>query len=148
VDDDEQIRQLKYRYLRALDLKLWDEFADTLTPDVSTDYGERVSFDNRDAVVEYMRAALPASIITVHQVHHPEISVTGDDATGRWYLQDIVLVTEQKLMLTGAAFYEDGYRRGDDGGWRISRTGYQRSFEAIQPLPDGWQFTANRFAKG
>lgn len=147
MDDFEQIRQLKYRYLRALDLKLWDEFAETLTPDVSTDYGERVSFDNRDAVVEYMRAALPASIITVHQVHHPEISVTGDDATGRWYLQDIVLVTEQKLMLTGAAFYEDGYRRSEDGGWRISRTGYQRSYEAIQPLPDGWQFTANRFAK-
>jgi hypothetical protein len=146
MDDYEAIRQLKYRYLRSLDLKEWDEFADTLTPDVSADYGARLSFTDRDSTVGYMRSALGPKIITVHQAHHPEVSVDGDTATARWYLQDIVLVLEQRIMLTGAAFYDDGYRRCEDGQWRICRTGYVRSYEAMQRLDDSWQLTANKWA--
>ena len=33
------IELIKYRYLRALDTKHWDDFADTLTEDVVGDYG-------------------------------------------------------------------------------------------------------------
>jgi hypothetical protein len=147
VDHDtlEELRQLKYRYLRTLDLKQWDEFADTLAADVHASYGQRLSFDGRDAVVEFMRTSLGPAIITVHQCHHPELRVAGDTATGTWYLQDLVIVSEHKMLLTGAAFYEDTYSR-TDGTWRISRTGYVRSYEATQPLPDGWQLTANRWA--
>jgi hypothetical protein len=104
-----------------------------------------LSFDGRDAVVEFMRSSLGPAIITVHQCHHPELRVDGDTATGTWYLQDLVIVSEHKMLLTGAAFYEDTYSR-TDGTWRISRTGYVRSYEATQPLPDGWQLTANRWA--
>lgn len=144
----EDIRQLKYRYLRALDLKLWDEFADTLTEDVQTNYGAHLTVDGRDKVVDFMRASLGPAIITVHQVHHPEITVDGDTATGRWYLEDKVIVTEQRMLLTGACFYEDEYRRGADGAWRISKTGYVRSYEAVQSLDDtpSWKLTANRWA--
>jgi SnoaL-like protein len=144
----EELRQLKYRYLRTLDLKQWDEFADTLTPDVRTNYGEQVSFDDRDSVVTFMRNSLGPTIITVHQCHHPELSIDGDTATGTWYLEDKVIVTEHRMLLTGAAFYDDTYRRCDDGAWRISRTGYQRSYEAVQSLDDlpSWKLTANRWA--
>ena len=146
MDDLEQLRRLKYRYLRTLDLKEWADFATTLTQDVHASYGERLTFDGRDAVVEYMSGALGPQTITVHHVHHPELEVDGDTATGRWYLDDKVLVLEHQLMITGAAFYDDTYRRGADGRWRIARTGYVRSYEAMQPLPEGWELTANRFA--
>ena len=145
----EDVRRLKYRYLRTLDTKQWDDFADTLAPDVEANYGKRLSFTGRDAVVEYMRTSLPPTIITIHQCHHPEIELAGDpvtSATGTWYLYDKVLVLEHRLMLTGAAFYDDTYRRETDGAWRISRTGYVRSYEATQPLPEGWTLTANRWA--
>jgi ketosteroid isomerase-like protein len=144
----EEIRQLKYRYLRSLDLKQWDEFADTLTEDVTAHYGENLSFDSRDAVVTFMRDSLGSgAIITVHQCHHPEITLSGDTATGRWYLEDKVIITEHRLLLTGAAFYDDTYRRGDDGRWRIAKTGYIRSYEATQSLDDtpSWKLTANRW---
>ena len=144
----ETLRRLKYRYLRTLDLKQWDEFAETLTEDVQASYGDRLSFDGRDAVVEYMRNSLPGTIITVHQCHHPELTVDGDTATGTWYLEDKVIITEHRMLLTGAAFYEDDYRRGPDGGWQISRTSYIRSYEAMQSLDDtpSWKLTANRWA--
>ena len=42
----------------------------------------------------------------------------------------------------------DLYRRDDDGVWRIARTGYIRSYEAVQSLDDvpSWKLTANRWA--
>ncbi|MDT4960100.1 MAG: hypothetical protein QOG07_4207 [Pseudonocardiales bacterium] len=144
----EELRQLKYRYLRTLDLKEWDEFADTLTPDVTANYGEHLTFDGRDAVVTFMRDSLGPAIITVHHCHHPELAVAGDNATGTWYLDDKVIIIENRMLLTGAAFYEDTYRRCGDGRWRISRTGYQRVYEAVQSLDDipSWKLTANRWA--
>ena len=39
----------------------------------------------------------------------------------------------------------DLFRRDPDGRWRISRTGYQRTFEHVTPLADlpGWRLTAS-----
>ena len=147
-DTLEELRQLKYRYLRALDLKMWDEFADTLAPEVTASYGPALRFDGRDAVVEFMRNSLGPQIITVHHCHHPELRVGGDTATGTWYLDDKVIITEHRMLLTGAAFYDDTYRRCEDGQWRIARTGYIRSYEAVQSLDDvpSWKLTANRWA--
>ncbi|HKI40761.1 MAG: nuclear transport factor 2 family protein [Mycobacterium sp.] len=135
--DIEAIKQVKYRYLRALDTKRWDDFADTLTDDVVGDYGSSVGeehhFTNRVDLVNYMRKSLGPAVITEHRVTHPEITVTGDEASGTWYLQDRVIVADFNFMLIGAAFYGDSYRRTDDG-WKISATGYERTYEATMSL--------------
>ncbi len=135
--DREAIAHIKYRYLRALDTKHWDEFADTLTEDVVGDYGssvgEELHFTNRADLVDYMRSALGPAVITEHRVTHPEITVSGDEASGTWYLQDRVIVADFNFMLIGAAFYRDRYRRTDDG-WKISSTGYDRTYEATMSL--------------
>lgn len=134
------IKQVKYRYLRALDTKHWDDFAATLAEDVTADYGKSMgsdhTFSDRDSLVEFMRTSLPPTMISEHRVSHPEITLTGpDDATGIWYLQDRVIMPDFNLMLIGAAFYYDSYRRTADG-WRISVTGYQRTYDATMPLSD------------
>ena len=72
-------------------------------------------------------------MITEHRVTHPEITVNGDEATGIWYLQDRVIVAEFDFMLIGAGFYHDRYRRTADG-WRISATGYDRTYDATMSL--------------
>ncbi len=135
--DIEAIKNVKYRYLRALDTKRWDDFADTLTDDVIGDYGSSVGeehhFTNRVDLVNYMRKSLGPAVITEHRVTHPEITVTGDEAAGTWYLQDRVIVADFNFMLIGAAFYHDTYRRTGDG-WKISATGYERTYEATMSL--------------
>ncbi|OBH48817.1 bile acid 7-alpha dehydratase [Mycobacterium mantenii] len=135
--DIEAIKHVKYRYLRALDTKRWDEFADTLAEDVIGDYGSSVGeehhFTNRVDLVNYMRKSLGPAVITEHRVTHPEITVTGDEASGVWYLQDRVIVADFNFMLIGAAFYRDSYRRTDEG-WKIAATGYDRTYEATMSL--------------
>jgi SnoaL-like domain len=131
------IETIKYRYLRGLDTKHWDDFANTLTEDVVGRYGssmgEEHHFTNRTDLVEYMRSSLPSNVITEHRVTHPEIEVNGDEATGIWYLQDKVIVAEFDFMLIGAGFYHDRYRRTADG-WRISEVGYDRTYDATLSL--------------
>ena len=134
----EAIKRVKYRYLRALDTKHWDDFADTLTEDIVGDYGSSLGkehhFTNRDDLVEFMRTSMPANIITEHRVTHPEITLDdSDEAEGTWYLQDRVIVPEFNFMLFGAAFYRDRYRKTEDG-WKICATGYQRTYEVTQSL--------------
>ena len=137
MSDLDQIKAVKYRYLRALDTKKWDDFAATLTEDVVGDYGgslgEEHHFTDRDSLVDFMRTSLPANVISEHRVTHPEITVEGDEATAIWYLQDRVIVAEFDFMLIGAAFYNDRYRRTPDG-WRISATGYKRTYDATMSL--------------
>lgn len=133
MGDIDDIKTVKYRYLRTLDTKHWDEFADTLTEDVIGHYGESVGeehhFANRDELVEFMRNSLGPDIITEHRVTHPEIAIDGDEATATWYLQDRVIAPAFNFMLIGAGFYHDRYRRTDTG-WKISETGYDRTYDA------------------
>ena len=137
MGDLEDIKRVKYRYLRALDTKHWADYADTMTDDVVGDYGsslgEEHHFTDRNSLVEYMRTSLPDSVVTDHRVTHPEITVDGDEASGIWYLQDRVIVAEFDFMLIGAAFYHDEYRKTPDG-WKISVTGYKRTYDATLSL--------------
>ncbi len=136
VTDIDEICQLKYRYLRTLDTKAWDDFEACFLPEATGDYNGLV-FADREALVSYMRGNLGSGLITLHQAHHPEIEVheDGETATGRWYLQDKVIVPDFRFMLEGAAIYTDHYRRTSDG-WRVAHTGYRRTYEMTYDLAD------------
>ena len=134
MTDIDEISHLKYRYLRTLDTKQWGEFAACFIPEATADYNG-LEFTDRDALASYMEANLGEGFITMHQVHHPEIVVDGDTATGRWYLQDKVIVPAFQFMLEGAAFYDDRYVRTPDG-WRIAHTGYRRTYEMSMSTAD------------
>ncbi|MFF0814692.1 nuclear transport factor 2 family protein [Rhodococcus sp. NPDC003318] len=137
----EEIRQLKYRYFRTLDLKQWDAFADTLAHDVVAEYGthaltDPLVFEGREALAGFMGSTLGPGITTVHVASHPEIAVDGDIATGSWCFEDTVIVPEGKSLIRGAGYYNDAYRRDEDGRWRITRTSYQRIYESMISLDD------------
>jgi hypothetical protein len=148
----EEIRQVKYRYLRCVDLKLWDEMADVFTADATADYGTHavrgsLSLHGRDEILGYLRENLGPSIITVHRCGQPEITIDGDDATGTWSFEDTVMAMDFRVVIKGAAFYEDTYRRGDDGRWRISHIGYTRIYETMSSFDDtpSLKFLANKW---
>ena len=107
--------------------------SDPAGPVRSAPDGNPLRFYDRNSLVAYMRTALPREVITEHRVAHPELRIDGDEATGRWYLQDRVIVAGADFMLIGAAFYADTYRR-TPAGWKISATGYDRTHDATMSL--------------
>lgn len=141
----ESIKQVKYRYLRGVDTRDWDLVGTTLTEDATSAYsGGKLSYEGRDAILEFLRSSMPAEdMLTSHKVHHPEIVFTGDDtAEVRWGLEDVVIIQSAKLTLRGAAYYEDKMIK-QDGEWRIRHTGYRRLYEEMTPrtsetITDHW----------
>jgi SnoaL-like domain len=149
----EEIRRVKYRYLRCVDLKLWDEIGDVFTPGATASYGtpamgKPLDLAGRDEIVGFLRQNLGPGITTVHFASQPEIDIDGSTATGTWAFEDTVIATEYRVVIKGAAFYEDRYALGEDGRWRISHTGYVRTYESSMSLDDlpSLKFTANRWA--
>jgi len=152
VEALEEIRQLKYRYFRTLDLKEWEEFGDCLAEDVNARYGtqamsEPLHFDSRAEVVSYMSENLGTGVITIHIGSHPEITVDGDAASGSWGFEDTVIVPDFKILIRGGGYYQDEYRKDSDGKWRIASTRYERIYEAMTSLEDtpSFKLIANRW---
>ena len=144
----EKIKQLKARYLRGLDTNDWEVFAGSMSEDCTGRYNSgKLSFDKRDDIVDFMRENLSGDkVITLHQGHQPEIEILDEDnARGSWYLQDIVIHLEAGVRIYGSAIYEDQYRK-ENGEWKIAATGYQRVFEAMEPIGEGHAITENMFA--
>ena len=102
----EEIRQVKHRYLRCVDLKLWDDLADTFTRDATADYGtpalgQSIRLAGRDEIVAFLRDKLGPDIITVHFASQPEITIDGDTASGTWCFEDTAIATEFRVVNHG-----------------------------------------------
>jgi hypothetical protein len=148
----EEIKRLKYRYFRSLDLKMWDEFGDCLAEDITARYGTQamdkpLHYDNRADVVDFMSNNLGEGIVTIHIANHPEIDVDGNTATGSWAFEDTVIVPAFKVIIRGGGYYVDEYRKDPDGKWRIAATKYERIYEALTSLEDtpSFKLIANRW---
>jgi hypothetical protein len=143
----ELIKRLKYKYMRCLDQKRWDEMADCFTDGAVAEYsGGKYTYEGRDAILAFFRAAMGStSFLSSHRVHHPEIDLVAPGrATGTWALEDVVVDASRDFSLRGAAFYTDEYVK-EGGAWKIARTSYLRSYEEIQmrSQPSPPQLTAS-----
>jgi len=146
----EEIKRLKYKYVRCLDQKRWDEIAELFVADAVASYGGGAwSFDGRDAIVQFLRDSMGSQqFLSAHRVGQPEIEITGPDtATGTWALMDLVLQLEFGVDIRGAAFYEDTYVKVD-GEWKIKATGYKRTYEELEPRSTDITLTAHIYDTG
>ena len=132
LKDIEAIKQLKGKYFRCLDCKLWDDLAECFAEDATTSYsGGKYSFNGRDAIMKFFRENMPASMVSMHQGHHPEIEITGETtAKAIWGFEDYLIIKQANMGLRGAAFYRDEYVK-IKGHWKIKHTGYNRIFEEV-----------------
>jgi hypothetical protein len=125
------IEELKYRYLRCLDLKDWSGLEACFHPQASAAYADgHFSFRGRDAILDFLRSVLGSTRrLSLHRCHHPEITIhSATRASGRWALDDWIYDLDSATAMQGAAYYEDEYVK-EDGRWLILHTGYQRVFE-------------------
>ncbi len=146
VDDLESIKRLKYRYVRLIDTKEWDELETLFVPDATATYSDgKYSFEGRDAIMSFLRESMASTnMLTSHKVHQPEIDVDGESATAIWALEDVVIHLDYNLRISGAAFYRDEYVRVN-GEWKIKHTGYERIYEEMQPRAEDIKLTARRW---
>jgi len=126
----ERIKQLKARYFQLMDQKRWDEWADVFCEDVVIDTTEEGSplIHGRAAFKEYLPPILE-NVKTCHHGHTPVITRSGpDEAEGTWAMEDMLWWPAGSPMehLWGLGWYEEKYRRGPDGEWRIAHLKLRR----------------------
>lgn len=125
------IANLKARYCRLLDTKDWDGYGALFTDDVIIDTsaagGPR--FEGRDSALNTIRDSI-GDAKTVHQVHSPEIEISGDKAMGIWAMYDRVEWTNGR-SLTGHGHYHEQYVR-IAGEWRIAESRLTRLHVEMQ----------------
>lgn len=149
ADEIEAIRQLKYRYFRFLDQKRFDDLRALCTDDCTFAYhAGTYTYPNPDAAVAFLRERMYRDdCLSLHQGHHPEITLhSPTTASGTWYLQDVVFFLKQGTRLEGNGWYQDRYTK-IGGDWKISHTGYDRSFEVTTPIGEVHELY-NGFAEG
>jgi len=122
LEDIEAIKQLKARYWRCVDRKLWDEMAEVFTEDATADYGPDSKLAGRQAIVGFLKGSLGAdTVITNHIGQRPEIEITGEaTARGTWWLSDYI-VMQPNIRRRGYAYYEDEYVK-EAGRWKKKST--------------------------
>jgi hypothetical protein len=132
----EEIKQLKARYMRSLDVKDWNLLRSALADDVELDYrgaaSDTVSGFNAlpDTSSSVLRGAdhavrliagMIANVTTVHYALLPEIEIKSEEkASGIWAMMDILRFPDGSNVreLIGYGHYHEEYER-DARGWRI-----------------------------
>ena len=135
--DIEEIRNLKARYFRLQDNKLWDEYRELFLGDSVFDVTQALTdpvtgggdalparsmepIIGRDAIVAYVSAGLNAEVRSFHEGFMPEIEILSEDrARAVWPMEDRVWFgAAGGGFMHGYGYYHETYRRVD-GRWRI-----------------------------
>lgn len=150
LSDLEDIRTLKHRYYRGIDTADQALLAPLFTDDIQVEYrgGEYlVRLQGKDQMLEFLMNSFNSDAVAMHHGHMPDISFTGEDsAEGLWYLEDIYISLERKVITAGSAIYRDRYVRVD-GGWKMSHTEYDRIMELVEPIRPGMEITNHYLAR-
>lgn len=128
IGDILALTELTSLYAFALDGRDWTALADLFVEDVELDYdlGDDNVIRGRDAFIEGSRRKLEQMDATHHMFTNHVFHVTGDRATGKYYMQ----AQHVKLNAPGGAIhtlggvYEDEFVRTETG-WKVSMRKYR-----------------------
>jgi len=120
IEDIEIIKKLKYKYLRCLDGKLWDEMEECFAEDVKASYfNDEIKTDGKESTLQFFRMGLTEDIIALHHGHHPEIEITSETtARGTWGLYNFLIDKKGNRAQRVGGIYHEEYVK-EDGRWKI-----------------------------
>ena len=119
--DERDVVAVATRYCRALDTQNWPLLATVFLPDATAELAAASLLVGVDAITNRIRIALENLDDCQHLVGNHEVTIDGDDATHRCYLQAQHIreaaVGGPNYLVGGR--YEDRMVRTPDG-WRIA----------------------------
>ena len=119
-EDRQDISDVLVRYATGIDRRDWTLFRTTFTDDCELDYGEIGSWKGADAVTEFMQQAHAMAGHTMHRLTNQVITINGDEAQSRTYIDALIMVGDTGSGVNAAGFYDDDFVR-TERGWRIAR---------------------------
>jgi 3-phenylpropionate/cinnamic acid dioxygenase small subunit len=118
-EDRQDISEVLLRYATGIDRRDWPLFRTVFTDDCQLDYGEVGTWTGGDAVTEFMEQAHAMAGHTMHRLTNQVITVDGDKAQSRSYVDALIMMGESNSGVNAAGFYDDELVRTADG-WRVA----------------------------
>lgn len=118
-DDRQDISDLLVRYATGIDRRDWPLFRTVFTDDCELDYGVIGTWLGVDAVADFMEQAHAQAGHTLHRLTNQAITVDGDNATARTYLDGLIMAADDNSGVNAIGFYDDELVRTSQG-WRIA----------------------------
>ncbi len=117
-----QIERLQRTYGYFVDKAQWSQLAELFTEDATLEIGGKGLFVGKHRVLEYMQKSfgkdgIRPGVLINHMQFQPIPDISADGKTG-WLRQRAYVMANGGW---GLPLYENEYRKGDDGKWRISR---------------------------
>ncbi len=131
-EDRQDISEVLLRYATGIDRRDWPLFRTVFTDDCQLDYGEVGAWTGGDAVTEFMEQAHAMAGHTMHRLTNQVITVDGDKAQSRTYVDALIMMGESNSGVNAAGFYDDELVRTADG-WRVA----SRQFIQVRVAPVG-----------
>lgn len=119
-EDRQDIADVLLRYATGIDQSDWPLFRTVFTDDCEVDYGEIGTWTGADAVTQFMEQAHAVAGRTMHRMSNQVITVAGDKAAARTYVDAVILVADNTSGVNAIGFYDDEVVRTKDG-WRVAR---------------------------
>jgi 3-phenylpropionate/cinnamic acid dioxygenase small subunit len=119
-EDRQDIADVLLRYATGIDRRDWPLFRTVFTDDCELDYGEVGSWRGVDAVTEFMQLAHAMAGQTMHRLTNQVITVHGDQAQARTYVDALIMRGDNISGVNAVGFYDDELVRTDDA-WRVAR---------------------------
>ncbi len=137
----EEIRELRYRYCRAIDARDFEVVEACFTPNVCIDYGVVGKFESRDALLSMMRSyAESNSIIGLHTALNPIIEFTSsDNAIVHWVSQFSSHDPDTGTSVKQSGTFTDHCIK-TEFGWRIQSAAYNMLFHNTHSSGQGSAF--------
>lgn len=126
-EDRLDIIDVLVRYATGIDRRDWPLFRTVFTDDCVLDYGEIGKWNGVDAVTEFMDQSHAMAGHTMHRLSNHAITVDGDTATARTYIDGLILAQDNNSGVNAVGFYDDELVR-TAAGWKIAR----RRFTAVR----------------
>jgi 3-phenylpropionate/cinnamic acid dioxygenase small subunit len=122
-DDRQDIADLLVRYATGIDRRDWALFRTVFTDDCQLDYGVIGKWQGVDAVTDFMEQVHALAGHTMHRLSNLAITLDGDKAAARTYIDGLILVADNTSGVNAIGFYDDEIVR-TEAGWRIARRRY------------------------
>ncbi|OBJ59463.1 nuclear transport factor 2 family protein [Mycobacterium asiaticum] len=131
-EDRQDIADLLVRYATGIDRRDWALFRTVFTDDCELDYGEIGAWRGVDAVTEFMQLAHAMAGHTLHRLSNIAITLDGDRALARTYIDGLIMAADNSGGVNAAGFYDDDIVR-TSAGWRIAK----RRFTSVRVVAVG-----------
>lgn len=134
LKDIEEIRSLRLQYHNAMNEHRFEDLAAVFSEDAILDFGVLGAVgEGRETIHTLLSSSSVLLQFVKHFIHNHQIHVSGDNGTGRSYLEARTVSNGKAYNVTGR--YDDIYIRTEEG-WRFAKM--QLTLFYTIPFDQGW----------